>query len=453
MRDFIRGNNCFTINDKNVKDLKNAIGIFNPQDGEVVLTINLDKYDNFSVLYEIFRAVNVYLPSGYPYKFCVEIGNKKFTKNEITTLKVFSQFMQINGYDLSVKEKDIIWSNAEFFATYSVIEEQSKKIESQNFSPFEKFLCAYIFTTNKQYKSEEKNDNPLLSRTAVGAVIQDKIVCRGYSELLSAIIQYINDDNLKCFTEDFDCFEKGKFSDIHSANIVYIKDEKYGLCGLYYADSSCDSITKKGENVKLTHCLIPTNDILFTRDCVMEINYASPFAYFLSDDVEKTQKNYQNKLCGEMLSGLGVFDMEKERQKFAEKVLSQVKKYSQTSEKAGYIEKVEKSLNSRPTFASSHFEYTFLKYLCNKIKTNSKPLDISLYTKALIEVATKYLNLPPKDIKKFVKDTLQHSVDSSFSNFSFGAENSFYKLSCIEAEKRAEKKAEQNKKKKQHKEK
>lgn len=451
MRNYIGNKNSFMLNDKNFHDLDTILYFYDwKKDENLEFIISLDKYDKFSKLSEIFMTVQNALLQKKNFKFCVEIGNMGLRSNEIKTLETFAKFLEIKGFCLELKENSIIWSSNEFFGAYKKILEQTQKIESQKFSPFEKFLCYYLYTTNKQYKMEEETDNLLLSRTTVGAVIQDNIVCSGYAELLNELVYFSNDKDLKCYVENFNCIQNKNIHELHCANIVYIKDEKYGIDGLYYADATFDSILSDFDTSKLTHCLIPLSDITFTRDYELSPENFGAFEYFLSDEKICDNISKKNKICASILEQMQVFDMEKERQIFANNVISKISKYNKNGKNKEYIEKVEKCLTSRPAFSNSHFEYSFLKYLSNKVKENSKPIDILTYTKALLEVSKNYLNIPSKAINNYIKRIIKNSTESSFMYFCLGAKNEFYKLACIEEEKKAKKRTEENKKKKQN---
>jgi hypothetical protein len=92
------------------------------------------------------------------------------------------------------------------------------------------------------------------------------------------------------------------------------------------------------------------------------------------------------------------------------------------------LEKLKIQLASRPEFSSPHLEYSFLKYVCNKIKRNSKPIDLSCYTQALLEMSTKYLKLSPLEAKEYIDDIITNTKQASVNLFKHGAKNVFYTL-------------------------
>lgn len=450
MRDYVRSESSYLLNDKNFQDLDTVLYFHNwEKSKDLEFVLSLDKYDKFSKLSEIFMTVQNNMSKKGNFKFCVEIGNNGLKGNEIKTLETFAKFLEIKGFCLEIKEKCIIWSANEFFGAYTKILEQTKKVDESELSPFEKFLCYYMFTTNRQYKAEDKTDNLLLSRSAVSAVIQDKIVCSGYAELLNELVYFSNDKNIKCYVENLDCVQKGRPAEVHCANIVYIKDEKYNIDGIYYADATFDSITSEGDTQKLTHCLIPLSDIIFTRGYSLSPERFGKFEYFLNDTKPCENVAKSNKICANILEQMQVFDMEEERQKFGRSVVYKISNYSKNGNNLEYIKKVEKCLSTRPAFSNSHFEYVFLKHLCGKLKNNSKPIELLSYINALAEVSKKYLNVPQKAIKNYIKRIIKNSAESSFLYFGFGAENEFYKIACEQEEKKAQKREEESKKKRE----
>ena len=131
----------------------------------------------------------------------------------------------------------------------------SARVNGKELSPFEKYLYAYSIVTQFQYK-EEKNreEHPDISRDIVSILNSDKIVCVGFSKLLSQLCKMIG---LNCQTQGCAC--DGINVD-HQNCCIELHDDKYNIHGIYYSDPCWDS---KNETRKSTlqHSLIPFEEL------------------------------------------------------------------------------------------------------------------------------------------------------------------------------------------------
>lgn len=134
-----------------------------------------------------------------------------------------------------------------------------KNGEKQKLSPFEKLMIAYEYVTNFAY-----NDNEYLnleSRHWVPVLNGDYIVCAGYASLMKVLCEEIfSEEEVKVFLHKLDVHPK-KRNNHHQNNIIYIKDDKYNIDGLFYLDSCWDSIDRNKEKHHSYFCL-PIKDIL-----------------------------------------------------------------------------------------------------------------------------------------------------------------------------------------------
>ena len=138
-------------------------------------------------------------------------------------------------------------------------------IDGQTLSAYEKYLAAYGWVSSFTFRDEGEKDknnkvldiirniivNDRISRDPL-KILQDEkrdplnptendyIVCLGYASLLERICQGIG---LKCAEQGCEVVDrnektKGKLN--HASNAVHLKDSKYGIDGIYYADSTKD---------------------------------------------------------------------------------------------------------------------------------------------------------------------------------------------------------------------
>lgn len=131
------------------------------------------------------------------------------------------------------------------------------KIKNSGGSPLEQYLMAYNYVSSKVYK--ENNQNRASARDLTAILNGEDIVCVGYARLMERICEGLG---IKSYCQNVDVFNKeGKFAGKHQNNLVYLKDEKYGIDGYYYSDACWDAVEKQGQyKRRLSHCLIPLKD-------------------------------------------------------------------------------------------------------------------------------------------------------------------------------------------------
>ena len=150
------------------------------------------------------------------------------------------------------------------------IAEKIKNLTSDGkpLSNFEKFMVAYEYVT--QYIYNEGGD-VLHNETShwVPVIEGDKIVCGGYASLLDALCNRVfNTDEVKVMKQSCDIYENetNKYKAGHANNLVYIKDEKYGVDGIFYCDPCWDSKDEKRDDKPQAFCCIPIKDMLNYKD-------------------------------------------------------------------------------------------------------------------------------------------------------------------------------------------
>lgn len=131
------------------------------------------------------------------------------------------------------------------------------KIKKSGCSPLEQYLMAYDFVSAKVYKENKNNRSRARDLTAI--LNGDDIVCVGYAELMARICKGLG---INCSCQHSKVYNKdGRYLGEHQNNIVYLKDEKYGVDGYYYSDACWDAVEKQGQyKRRLSHCLLPLKD-------------------------------------------------------------------------------------------------------------------------------------------------------------------------------------------------
>ena len=132
-----------------------------------------------------------------------------------------------------------------------------KEIKSLNLSPLEEIMYAYDIVKNRIYIKEGKNENSNISRDLSKALLGDKIVCVGYSNIFECILTALGYNSMRYTLMN----RKEKVG--HAINLDYVKDDKYKIDGLYYFDPTCDSRKETDNDINY---LYRYNTFLNTRN-------------------------------------------------------------------------------------------------------------------------------------------------------------------------------------------
>ncbi len=180
---------------------------------------------------------------------------------------LFREFLEIDN------EEDLkdAWTLHQVISVNNNIDRLVNVIKKNNYSPFETmvFLHKY-FTTHFFYNKGELEE----SRILPGIYFNAKIVCSGYASLLKAVIDRLDNPNLKADIMGCKLFNKEppyKIESSHCQNFIYIKDDKYDIDGYYIEDLTydCKKLFHGSRNDGgFAHCLLPLNALLHMRDFI-----------------------------------------------------------------------------------------------------------------------------------------------------------------------------------------
>lgn len=123
----------------------------------------------------------------------------------------------------------------EAYDTILKIKETADFITNLDLSPIEKIMYTYDIVRSRIYKDEDKDDRFTESRDLKAILNSDKIVCTGYANLFSALLNYMG---IKCKSVGITSKKTGNG---HERNLIYVKDAKYDIDGVYYFDTTWDS--------------------------------------------------------------------------------------------------------------------------------------------------------------------------------------------------------------------
>lgn len=161
------------------------------------------------------------------------------------------------------------WSLKDVLDANNQVDEIVAFLKKADYSPFEKMLFIHAYVTHHY----EYNDGSLEEcRVLPGIVKNKKIVCSGYASFIKAIIDKLDDPNLRCDLVGCELYSRGlikSYEGGHCHNIIHIKDEKYGIDGSYVEDATWDAKTRKTKSGRgFAHCLYPVKDLQQMADMV-----------------------------------------------------------------------------------------------------------------------------------------------------------------------------------------
>ena len=149
--------------------------------------------------------------------------------------------------------------------------EETKKL---NLTPFETMLHIHKFVNEFTYLDSKSTDSKTreFNRTILGfGAGKDLEGTTGHASLVQAIINLLDDPNLKCKTIATTSFGVNrKEVNVHEYNVITINDKKYNIDGHYVEDASLVDINDFDEfHIPVHTCLFPINDLTKLIDRVL----------------------------------------------------------------------------------------------------------------------------------------------------------------------------------------
>lgn len=172
----------------------------------------------------------------------------------IDDIAKFIDDMMTNGYYNIVMEDGV--STIKTLDANLKLLRWAKRISDARFysrplSPLEKFLTAYKYVTRYVYHETETKYR--MNSRRVSSILNNKgkdIVCVGYSALLAELCKKIG---IPCAIQFLLPTKKEEMG--HAIAMVYLKDEKYDVHGIYFSDPCFDSRNEK-KAAKHLYCMM-----------------------------------------------------------------------------------------------------------------------------------------------------------------------------------------------------
>lgn len=252
------------------------------------------------------------LSNGLNVSICIHDSqeNDDFNIDYLYSNDQINQIIDLNDYLLEKGMKDqirfnessLVNSDIDLLTTWSLddvikanknINDVVEHIKKNNFSPFEAMTYIHMHVTSNFKYTEGRLEE---CRSIVGAY-QGKIVCAGYSSLVKAIVDKLNDPNLQCECIGADLYKKHffryEFEGGHSHNLIHIKDEKYNIDGHYMEDTCWDSKSDDYPTGKgFTYFMYPVTDLEYFNGMI----YQQKFSDRLYDSVFFDQEQFAEAL-------------------------------------------------------------------------------------------------------------------------------------------------------------
>ncbi len=267
LTNFIKENNLQS--DSEGVALKSLLKFFicNGQDIEVSKDIALDK-DLLSFIFEYFPNSKVTILSGYDknqlYPYFEGLYNEEESKTLSENTNHIKQTYQREitfdeGFSVSQALRASRMIN-------NIVKEISEaRIDGKPLSPYEQFLWAYQFVTDRVYTEELSSEDPSVSRNLISIFSGDKIVCVGFASMLCTILTRLG---IPCTYQSEISFDsKSNVYVNHATCAVRINDKKYNKNGIYYSDPTADGAVVKRNSYGMTsfnYSLVPYADIPYT---------------------------------------------------------------------------------------------------------------------------------------------------------------------------------------------
>lgn len=233
------------------------------QRGNYSFLFKLKKYNN-EICDKALQCSDMLLSMGYDVEILIEADGLDFTYDD------FDVFINMesngNGIKVSLVESGEKYSVEQTLNAFAKCKSYAEYVKSKEASPLEKYLMIYRFVTSRAYQ-EETDGNVNTSRNLISILNNDEIVCVGYAKLLKYLC---NEVGIKCETQilsvDHYKYSKNDNSEPrhgrHENNIIYLKDDKYGIDGYYYADACWDAVRKNKEPyLDYIYAFVPLSDV------------------------------------------------------------------------------------------------------------------------------------------------------------------------------------------------
>lgn len=121
----------------------------------------------------------------------------------------------------------------EFVRTMKVLNGIVDEIKLLDLSVLETIMYVFDLVRDRVYKEVSEGEDKMISRDLSSSLLGDKIVCMGYATIFKTLLNKLGIETRECIVMN------DKVG--HARNEIYVKDDKYGIDGVYYFDPTWGS--------------------------------------------------------------------------------------------------------------------------------------------------------------------------------------------------------------------
>lgn len=205
---------------------------------DLMITLEINNYEHLNVVSDRLK----------------ELGYKNNIKIKLEDKNSFNDYIfsdKLNDMNLYVETPDLESVKLEDYLKFEKILYGMLK-NTNNLSPFEKYIYAYNITKQfKDYKENEQDKNA--SRKLYSVLVNEYMVCVGYSKLFGDLLSKMGISNFDLSVSvdtsyDNVSSKETEFNDSksvtkegHARRYIHIIDPKYNIDGYYVADPTWDN--------------------------------------------------------------------------------------------------------------------------------------------------------------------------------------------------------------------
>lgn len=251
-------------------------------------------FKSFKSISEIQDALKLFESKGAHFdKIRIEFENKDY--DDIYAIKeIMNRYNCVFRYEGTNDEITF----EEFIAMRETLDYYKNLILESNLSNLEKIMYAYDLIKSFEYKENEEDLN--VSRHIHSIIRDGKIVCVGYATFLSQLLKEVGVDSFSISTTV--PTKEGKMIG-HQRNLVMVKDDKYGVDGLFAFDSTWDSahnlvkvVTSDGEEAIRMRDKIEEGETIVKSydDLVLYESFLIPYDSYQTAFPGEKMPNFEN---------------------------------------------------------------------------------------------------------------------------------------------------------------
>lgn len=298
-----------------------------------------------------------------------------------------------------------------------------------NLSPYEKFLYAYDIVKHFKKYQENKEDKSMSRGLYKVINNNDYMVCVGYATLLKDLLTKLGINSVKYSVSVDTGFDNVNImksvidEDVktnmahHARLLVNLKDEKYGIDGIYISDPTWDNILDKDI---YTHALMTFNEVLdsgrynyYSRNNLIELFYANN-----KEEFYDRVNYYMNKMIDN--KSISLSEGETVEMRFVNNLVRIIKEIDEVY--FNMLKEKYKVLEGFKPYLPLKIEKEDIINIITDIKDyvlleNNNKITLEKLESALKVLYTNFYGLSDEDVDKEIKKTIEdnkNNYDISF---------------------------------------